>query len=65
MGIHPLDDERCLAILAAVLIALALRLRAADQLPQDYDEPVYFLAGQHYARALFDGDWTEILRAGD
>jgi ABC-type sugar transport system permease subunit len=53
---------RVVAILAVVLIALGLRLRAVDLLPQDYDEPVYFLAGQHYARALLAGDWGELLR---
>jgi ABC-type sugar transport system permease subunit len=53
---------RVFAVLAVISIALGLRLRAVDLLPQDYDEPVYFLAGQHYARAMLDGDWGELLR---
>jgi ABC-type sugar transport system permease subunit len=49
-----------LAVLAVVSVAAGLRLRAVDLLPQDYDEPVYFLAGQHYARAMLAGDWREL-----
>jgi ABC-type sugar transport system permease subunit len=32
-----------------------------ERLPQDFDEPVYFLAGQHYATAILDGDWAELI----
>ncbi len=53
---------RILVILAVVVVALSLRLLAVQRLPQDYDEPVYFLAGQHYAAAVRAGDWGELLR---
>jgi ABC-type sugar transport system permease subunit len=53
---------RILAVLAVVLVGLSLRLRAVDLLPVDYDEPIYFLAGQHYAPAMVAGDWSEIAR---
>jgi ABC-type sugar transport system permease subunit len=53
---------RIVAISFVVVVAVALRLRAVERLPQDYDEPVYFLAGQHYARAMLQGDWGELLR---
>lgn len=52
---------RVLSVLVVTCIALALRLRAVEQLPIDYDEGDYLLAGQHYARAIAAGDWDEIV----
>lgn len=52
---------RIVAILAVTTVALALRLRAVERLPIDYDEDDYLLAGQHYARAIAAGDWGEIV----
>jgi len=52
---------RALFILAVTGVALALRLRAVELLPIDYDEDDYLLAGQHYARAMAAGDWGEIV----
>jgi len=40
---------RIAAILAVTLIALGLRLRAADLLPIDYDEDDYLRAGLQFA----------------
>ena len=48
-------------LVLAVLVALGLRLRAVDQLPIDFDEDDYLLAGQHYAQAIREKDWEEIL----
>jgi len=48
-------------LVLAVLVALGLRLRAVDQLPIDFDEDDYLLAGQHYAQAIREKDWGEIL----
>jgi ABC-type sugar transport system permease subunit len=48
-------------LLLIVLLALLLRLRAVEQLPIDFDEDDYLLAGQHYARAIRDKDWGEII----
>ncbi len=52
---------RIVSILAVTTVALALRLRAGERLPIDYDEDDYLLAGQHYARAIAAGDWGEIV----
>ncbi len=48
-------------LVLAVLVALGLRLRAVDQLPIDFDEDDYLLAGQHYAQAIREKDWGEIV----
>lgn len=48
-------------LVLAVLVALGLRLRAVDQLPIDFDEDDYLPAGQHYAQAIREKDWGEIL----
>jgi hypothetical protein len=53
---------RIVAIIVVILIALGLRLRAVDLLPIDYDEDDYLLAGQHYAKAIVEGEWGEIIR---
>lgn len=49
-----------LSILAIVLIALAMRLRAVALLPVDYDEPIYLRAAQHYSSALRNADLREL-----
>lgn len=41
--------------------AFALRMRAVDRLPVDYDEDDYFTAAQHYAGAILHRDWREIV----
>ena len=51
---------RVAAVVIVTLIALALRLRAVDLLPIDYDEDDYLLAGQQYAQAIREGDWTAL-----
>lgn len=48
-------------LLLVVIVALGLRLRAVKQLPIDFDEDDYLLAGQHYAQAIRDKDWVEIV----
>lgn len=50
-----------IVLVLAVLVALGLRLRAVDRLPIDFDEDDYLLAGQHYAQAIREKDWGEIL----
>lgn len=52
---------RFLSVLLVTSIALALRLRAVERLPIDYDEDDYLLAGQHYARAIAAGDRDEVV----
>ncbi|MGB8645436.1 MAG: ABC transporter permease subunit [Anaerolineae bacterium] len=49
---------RFLAVLFIFLIALALRWRAVNLLPIDYDEDDYLRAGQQYATAIQNGDWA-------
>lgn len=44
----------------ALTLALVLRVRAANRLLVDYDEPVYLPAAQHYAQAIALGDWNEL-----
>jgi ABC-type sugar transport system permease subunit len=53
---------RIASIIVVILIALGLRLRAVDLLPIDYDEDDYLLAGQHYAKAIVEGEWGELIR---
>jgi ABC-type sugar transport system permease subunit len=48
-------------LLIIALLAVVLRLRAVEQLPIDFDEDDYLLAGQHYAQAIRDRDWVEIV----
>ena len=52
---------RVLAIVVVTAAALALRLRAVDRLPIDFDEDDYLLAGQRYAQALQEWNWGEIV----
>jgi len=49
-------------VLVIFLIGLGLRWQAAHRLPVDYDEPVYLRAAQHFAAALVEGDWEEIIQ---
>lgn len=46
-----------LAILIVVVIAGALRWRAVNMLPVDYDEDDYLRAAQQYANLIRSGDW--------
>src|SRR5678816_855314 len=50
---------RIAAIIAVVAIAWALRMRAVDKLPIDYDEDDYLRAAQQYAAAIQAGDWAQ------
>ena len=49
---------RVLLIIGAVALATALRLRAVDLLPADFDEDNYLRAAQGYAAAIRTGDWA-------
>jgi ABC-type sugar transport system permease subunit len=51
-----------LAVIAVTVIALALRLRAVERLPIDYDEDDYLRIGQLYASGLQRGDWSVFTR---
>jgi hypothetical protein len=60
--------NRLLAILLILMTAFVLRELAATRLPGDYDEPIYFRAGQLYAGAIRAGDlqrFTNIDYAGE
>ena len=46
-----------IAILVVLGIAGALRWRAVNMLPVDYDEDDYLLAAQQYADLIKSGDW--------
>lgn len=48
--------NRLLAILLILMTAFVLRELAVTRLPGDYDEPIYFRAGQLYAGAIRAGD---------
>ncbi len=50
-----------LSVIAVTAIAVGLRLRAAEQLPIDYDEDDYLGAAQRYAKAINAGDVQEII----
>src|SRR4030065_2943454 len=54
-------DRRNLAILAVVLLALGLRIWAAWQLPEDYDEPIYVEGAYDYAELIRAGDWQGLI----
>ncbi len=54
--------NRRTAILASVILAAALRLWAAWQLPVDFDEPVYLNAGFDYAQAMQNRDLNALIR---
>lgn len=48
-------------LVVILIIALLLRQLAVARLPVDFDEPVYFQAGQRYAAALRDGDLNRLI----
>ncbi len=48
-------------LIIVILTALLLRQLAVSRLPVDFDEPVYFQAGQRYAAALRDGDLNRLI----
>ena len=50
-------------LLAIVLLAAALRGCAVIRLPVDFDEPVYFSAGQRLAAAVREGDFDQFVNA--
>ncbi|MGF1506075.1 MAG: hypothetical protein ACFB51_13230 [Anaerolineae bacterium] len=47
-------------ILIVVLLALGLRLWAADRLGVDFDEPIYLEAAHTYGQLIRAGDWAAI-----
>ena len=49
-----------LSIIAVVLLAWTLRIRAVEQLPIDFDEDDYLRAAQEMATAVQAGDWGAI-----
>jgi len=53
--------KRSYSIALVTLLALALRLWAAWQLPLDADEPVYMRAASDYADLMARGDWSGIV----
>ena len=52
---------RLLALAIVFLAAYALRARAAERLPIDYDEDDYLRAGQEFAHLLRTSDWRGFL----
>ena len=52
---------RVLVVVAVVLVAIMLRLRAVDLLPIDFDEDDYLLAGQRYAQSIVQKDLRGII----
>lgn len=56
-----LRSSRTLAIFGFVLLAAVLHLWAATQLPVDFDEPDYVLAGRGYAEAMAAGDLNGVI----
>jgi arabinogalactan oligomer/maltooligosaccharide transport system permease protein len=53
---------RVLAVVAVVALAAALRWRAIERLPIDFDEDDYLRAAQQYAVGLQAGDWSVFTR---
>ena len=53
---------RLLPVLLVVLLSAALRLRAVNMLPIDFDEDDYLRAGQQFATAIQAGDWAGLTR---
>lgn len=53
---------RWVVVIAVVLVAAALRWRAVQLLPIDYDEDDYLRAGQQYAVGIQQGDWGVFMR---
>jgi hypothetical protein len=44
-----------------LLLAFGLRANAVDELPTDFDEPIYMDAAQDYAAFLKAGDWNALI----
>jgi hypothetical protein len=57
--------RRVVFIVFIIVLAVLVRVRAALELPIDFDEPVYVGAGIHYAQAIRAGDLGEIIRYAD
>ncbi|MBI5034013.1 MAG: sugar ABC transporter permease [Chloroflexi bacterium] len=55
---HLKSSIKLLTIIAVVLLALFVRLRAVELLPIDYDEDDYLRAAQQFATAIQSGDWA-------
>lgn len=55
--------KRFLFLAAIVLLAAALRVWAVARLPLDFDEPVYFRAGQRLAAAAREGELSRFVNA--
>jgi sugar lactone lactonase YvrE len=47
-------------IVFIIALALFVRVKAALELPTDFDEPIYVRAGLYYAQAMREGDLGEI-----
>jgi ABC-type sugar transport system permease subunit len=60
-NIHLRSYLYVLAIIVVVIIAGALRWRAINMLPVDYDEDDYLRAAQQYASLIRSGDWKGFL----
>ena len=60
-GRHSKPWRRRWAVIAVVLLGLLLRLWAAWQLPQDFDEPVYLEAAFDYADMLQRGNFSSFI----
>jgi 4-amino-4-deoxy-L-arabinose transferase-like glycosyltransferase len=54
--------RRTVLVVFIVGLAALVRVKAALELPVDYDEPIYVGAGMHYAQAMRAGDLGEIVR---
>lgn len=49
---------KALLVLAALLLAWSLRMRAVELLPGDYDEDDYLRAAQQFSTLIRSGDWA-------
>jgi hypothetical protein len=56
------DLLRYCAVLAAVVVALGLRVWAVDRLPFDNDEGYYLAVAQYYTRAMWKDDLSAIIQ---
>jgi hypothetical protein len=55
-------SRRFVFILFILALATFVRVKAALELPTDFDEPIYVRAGLHYARAIEQRDLAGIVR---
>ena len=60
-NLDPMSRSRLGVAIVIGLLALAMRWRAVEMLPADYDEPVYLEAATQYATALQTRDWPALL----